>query len=381
MKNLLSVILVLILIMSCSKDEINEDTTPTSYDDLIVTSSVSQIGLDDAKVVLSTNIITPLGSTRTFFYKEFGTQSFLESTNGILTNLVSGKKYEAKARVTINGTDYDSQTLFFTTKGYLSDSEVYGEVDEFNKKFTITFVDGGQNVSEFVQPLVAYAKVGQDSVQVENISYVDNIISFEINADTQQFFENDTQYISNKEFTLGFFSGDYYQNLITPQSSINYDGEITNRWNFFNKKPRLDSYMNIENSDCLEPDNRKEVLDIQGKFWGLFTGPSLNTGTGTPNIPDNLTIRLTNINNPDIEKLYFINDLESIYEVYTQCDLEAFGMAHEIVDGAFTGFHSDNFLRLRFNKNFIITGNYNLTFAVEKENVTYTSDEFMVVID
>ena len=176
-------------------------------------------------------------------------------------------------------------------------------------------------------------------------------------------------------------SGDYYQNLITPQSNINYDGEITNRWNFFNKKPRLDSYVIIENSGCLESDNRKEIIDIKGKFWGLFSGASLNPGTGTPNIPDNLTIRLSNINNSDIEKVYFISDLEGIYDIYTQCDLEAFGMAHEIVDGAHAGFHSDNLLRFRFNKNYITAGNYKLTFAVEKDNVAYISDEFIVVIE
>lgn len=381
MKNLLYVILVLILITSCSKDETTEEVIPISYDNLIVTTSISQIGLDGAKVALSTNISTPPSATRTILYREYGTGSFLESSSGILTNLASGKKHEAKTRVTINGTDYDSQTLFFTTKGYLSGSEVYGDVDEFNKKFTMIFLYGGQNVSEFAQPLVAYAKVGQDSVQVQNISYVDNKISFEIDADTQQFFENDTEYISNKEFTLGFFSGDYYQNLITPQSNINYDGEITNRWNFFNKKPRLDSYVIIENSGCLESDNRKEIIDIKGKFWGLFSGASLNPGTGTPNIPDNLTIRLSNINNSDIEKVYFISDLEGIYDIYTQCDLEAFGMAHEIVDGAHAGFHSDNLLRFRFNKNYITAGNYKLTFAVEKDNVAYISDEFIVVIE
>jgi len=377
MKNLLHVILALCIVTACSKDDSTDDMIPISYDNLVVTTTVNEIGLDGAKISLSTNISIPTNATKTILYRENGAGSFQETNNELLTSLTSGKKHEVKTRVTINGNSYDSELEIFITKGYIAGSQIFADVDILNEKFHMLFLDGVQ--SEFAQPLVAYAKVGQDSVQVQNISYENNKLSFDIDAETQDFFENDAEYISNKAFTLGFFSGDYYQHIEPTLSEINYDGEITSRWNFFNKKPLIDSYTIIENSSCLGADNRKGLLDIKGKFWGLRSGASLTPGVS--NIPDNLTIRLTNINDASIEKVYFIVDHAGDSNVYIECDLEQFNLLHEIIDGANKGFHSDNYLRIRFNTNYIIPGDYKITFAAEKDNVVQISDELNVVIE
>ena len=393
MKSILYLFLAFFIFTSCSSeetfdetieetidyttDDTTEDVPSVNYDNLVVTTIVSNIGLDGANVTLSTSKAIPTVATKTILYRENGEVNFIETNNDVLANLTSGKKHEIKSRVTINGNNYDSKLETFITKGFMVDSEVFAEVDVLNKKFHMIFARGVD--SGFAQPLTAYAKVGNDSVLAQNVIYENNIISFDIDEETQVFFENDTEYIPNKSFTLGLFSGDYYQHFIPSHSNINYNGEITSRWNFFNKKPLLSSYNNTENSSCLGADNRKGLLDIRGKFWALSTSELINPGAD--NIPDNLTIRIKNKNNSNIEKVYTIEDFGGNSNVYFECDLENFNLMSEIVSAAYTGFHSDNYLRVRYNKNFILPGDYKITFAAEKNNVVYMSNELNVVIE
>ncbi|WP_405397599.1 hypothetical protein [Maribacter sp. Asnod2-G09] len=401
MRNLLYLTITLFILTSCSSDDVINDTTneitdnttdsstddtandsdndmtPVSYDKLVVTTTISKIGLDEATIKLSTNQTLPINATETILYRENGQEAFIETNNEVIVNLTSGKKHEVKTRVTINGNSYESGLQTFITKGYLASSQVFAEVDILNKKFDMIFAYGVE--SGFTQPFVGYVKVGNDSVPAENIIYENNKISFDINEETQIFFENDTEYIPNKSFTLGLFSGDYYQHFVPYQEDINYDGDITSRWNFFNKKPFLKSYNNTEYSSCLGTDNRKGLLDIRGKFWGFRSADASNPGVA--NIPDNLTIRLTNLNDASIEKVYTTADFTESSNVYFECDVEKFNLLREIIGGQYEGFHSDNYLRLRFNKDFITPGDYKITYAVEKDNVVYISDELTVVLE
>jgi len=383
MKNLLNVLLVLALLASCSKDEPGESPAPVNYDNLVVVTTVDQIDKEDARMLLTASMTLPVGVKRTFLYRPYGNEEFLENIGSLLIDLEQGKKYEVKTRVTIDGNDYDSDIVVFTTLGYHHGPEVHASVQEFNTKFRARFLQwGADDVTDFAQPFVAYVKVGQDSLPVEISNIGESEFTFEISEDTQQFFENDNEYIPNKEFTLGFFSNEYYQNLSTNGQKI-YDGVQTSTWTFFNKKPRIDSYLNHEHESCLEADGRKGLLDVKGRFWGLVTGPFTAPvlGSATNNIPDILNVRLTNNMDPSIEKVYFEVDLESLNTVYTQCDSEGMALWRLGIPDSDPGFHSDNLIRLRFNKNYITAGEYTLTVAVEKDNVAFISDQFTVVLE
>ncbi len=377
MKYLLCLILTLTVITSCSDDEMTSEMPSTEFNNLIVTTSVNTIRTDRATVAVSTNIPTPISAITKFLYREFGTESFLETTNTILANLEKGKRHEVKTRITINGVDYDSQLIPFTTLGIETNIQTVGNVEIANKRFSLTFIEEIQ-LEALAEPLVAYIKIAQDSILAENLRLEDNTFSFEIKEETQVFFENDMEYINHKAFSLGFFSGDYYRN-IEPDflPSVEYNGESTSSWSVTNKKPRLDSSVIFEKQICLDSNDRDGVIDIKGRFWGSQDGIIKDNSN---NIPDAIMVRLTNIDNPSIEKVYETEDLEDIFEIYKRCDIEAFGLIRAPINGR-VGFHYNNFLRLRFNKDVIIPGNYNVTFVVEKDNVVYISDALSVLID
>jgi hypothetical protein len=378
MKYLLYTIFTIVLLTSCSDDEATSETLLINYDNLVVTTSVKNIGLDAATLVLSTSETTPTATSKRFLYRVSGAENFTESNNAILTNLVQGKRYEAKTRVTIDGVDYDSEIISFVTIGFIADSQTLGEVRTLNKKFTLTFIEGVQ--STFAEPLTAYIKIGQDSIQVSAISYADNIMTFDIDKETQGFFENDTAYIPHKAFTLGLFSGDYYQNITPSFSAVKYDGKTRSQWSIFNKNPYLESYADFKNEDCLNSESRKVIIDITGKFWGDQFGDT----ESQPNSPDTITIQLTRLDNSGEEQVYSIEDTASISNINNSCDTSAFARIHNPTttsEGGNPGFHESNFVRLGVNTKVIMPGNYKLTFAVEKNNVIFTSNELNVSID
>ncbi len=239
-------LLFLPLLQSCSKDENNEikvvEQIELTITDIQLTSFSASVTWDRTT---NPNNLKPY-----IYYKKSLANEWTEvqTFQGKIENLESGSKYEAKAVMKENETAFESKITTFITPGFEQNGQLIGRVLEANSRYSINSNLTSTNFNE-AATLSGYLKVvGFDSVPLKKIEVFDDLtLHIELPDETQNYFEDDINFTSKKEFTIGLFSGEDYTEIsssfIYSEDSIYEEG--MRHFNIFNKTPRLNSLLSV----------------------------------------------------------------------------------------------------------------------------------------
>ncbi|MFD2565002.1 hypothetical protein [Aquimarina rubra] len=368
-------LLSFVSLLSCSSSDDTENTViPLEISNLQI--RISNISTESVNITLEYSASgTTTDLTEKVFLKKNEEQDFIEISPGNISNLERGARYRVFARVTNNEVSFDSTERTFITKGFQNSNDLSGFVKEVNQIYTV-FNNFSNSDFDAAAELSAYIKVGTDSIAVEKITIIDNQnLELEIVDNTllQQFFNmNASSYESAKEFTVGLFSGEYYQEIIE-SSQKTYEDVTYKGFSFFNLVPNFEEFV-IPATGCANTNNEDNFIVFKGDFWGRV----LNGNDTEINIPDEVIIQITNTNDSTIQSEY---TLANIYEVSgptlgVTCVQDRFQFLRELIGNAIPGFHWANQIYLRYDNNILIPGNYEISIEVAKGLNRYKSDKF-----
>lgn len=232
------------LLQSCSKDE-NNEIVPVEQIELKITN----IQLTSFSATVSWDRTTNPNNLKPYiYYKKSLANEWKEvqTFQSRIENLEQGTKYEVKAVMKEGDTFFESKTTTLITPGFEQNGQLIGGVLEANSRYSINSNLTSTNFYE-AATLRGYLKVvGFDSIPLKKIEVFDNLtLHIELPDETQDYFENDIDFVSKKEFTIGLFSGEDYTEIsssyIYSEDSIFEEG--MRHFNIFNKTPRLDSIL------------------------------------------------------------------------------------------------------------------------------------------
>lgn len=387
MKKIITLLFLILISISCSKDDSNTAESIVLPDAKI---KVESIELTTAKINLL-NVSYSKDYKISFQYKKSEDQTWIEAASENLTNLDKGKKYQAKITIKSATQTKESEIVSFTTKVLSGQFYSGGNVrDVVNQECSLLYdCQCVLTIDESKTPLSAYIKIGNDSLKVKKITFskVDEsslttssyYFKLELPENTQSFFDKDTEYNYLKNYTVGLFIGDFYTEIKESRTvgldpylvAKNYNfGEIK-LMSVFNKLPRFNSLSHSE----IQKD--KIALYFKGFFW---TSSGLTTNTST--VAKQTEFVITKANDPVFKKILMSNTtFTSPTCGYNSCDTEGFGLIHEI-NGYYIDFHQNNFALIRLYKTDFPTGDYNIEVKMtDKNDIDYKSEKFTFKIE
>jgi len=384
--NLLT-ILILFAFFSCSKEKSLDEENLSNINDVTgVTISISDINTTDINTdvkyqfsgVNDNDVITKI------LYRTLENSSYQEAEEGVLTGLESGKKYLIKGVVEINGSKKESEEISITTLGFHSDN-LRGELLNYDgnshsayddRKYSI-YNSSAKSDFEIAPELIGYFKVGNDSILLESIEVQSkNELIVTIPADSQNFFDNDTEYNIKKEFTIGLFSGDYYKEIVESRNtrSINFWIDDTNHFTIYNKVPFIEDVRSFENSTC------EGIEKIQFSIIGGFGGmPDTLIERRPENMYTSISITISKDNN--ILSVLDYDSLKLPGESY-DCTIEQY-QTFVGVSGNLTSMElTFNSIRVNLEASTYSSGNYSIEFkGIGFDDTSWNSNVFNFTIE
>ncbi|PWB21884.1 fibronectin type III domain-containing protein [Flavobacterium sp. HTF] len=390
MKKIFTLIFIAFVFIACSKDE-----SEKAEDAVLI---IPEVEIEVTGVNTTTAIVNLLNEsypntiTVKYLYRKNNEQTWTESKSGSLVNLDKGKKYFVKVRME-NGADFkESKEIPFTTIVFLEGNMGNGGhvTNTVNKECTIPIII----LPEFVEfdesktPLVAYIKIGNDSLKAKKASFVNvggdspySVTSFKIELpdNVQSFFDKDTDYNYLKNYTIGLFLGDSYIHIknsgvvgLDPYlESKDNNFPWVNLMSVFNKTPRFNKAYESQVS------NGKLALYFSGFFW---TSAGANSNVSA--VAKRNEFIITKSDDPNFSKVLASNESSSSPTCgYNSCDTEGFGFAHSI-NGYYFDFHFNNFVCIRTYKSDFAAGDYFIQAKMTDQNdEVFTSNKFAFKIE
>jgi len=385
MKKIFTLLFVISLLMSCSKDDSPE---PVKLQIPEIKISVAEIDITTAKI--NVNVPQSKDYVIKYLYRKKDEQTWTEINTGELKNLEKGKKYYAKIAIKSNTEVKESETIAFVTKVLPGQFYSGGNAtDAVNQICSLPFVSQSVlTIDEAKTPLSAYIKIGNDSLKVKNVTFnkVDESaglfrynFKLELPENTQSFFDKDTEYNFLKNYTVGLFMGDFYIQLKESNSvaldpylvAVNDNFGKINLMSVFNKIPRFNSISHTQ------VENDKIALYFKGFFW---TSSSRTTNTFA--VAKQNEFIITRANDAVFKKILVSNTSNTSASCgYNSCDTEGFGLIHAI-NGYYMDFHHNNFACLRVYKTDFPAGDYHIQVKMtDQNNKVFESNKFAFKID
>ena len=385
MKKIFTLLFVISLLMSCSKDDSPE---PVKLQIPEIKISVAEIDITTAKI--NVNVPQSKDYVIKYLYRKKEEQTWTEINTGELKNLEKGKKYYAKIAIKSNTEVKESETIAFVTKVLPGQFYSGGNAtDAVNQICSLPFVSQSVlTIDEAKTPLSAYIKIGNDSLKVKNVTFnkVDESaglfrynFKLELPENTQSFFDKDTEYNFLKNYTVGLFMGDFYIQLKESNSvaldpylvAVNDNFGKINLMSVFNKIPRFNSISHTQ------VENDKIALYFKGFFW---TSSSRTTNTFA--VAKQNEFIITRANDAVFKKILVSNTSNTSASCgYNSCDTEGFGLIHAI-NGYYMDFHHNNFACLRVYKTDFPAGDYHIQVKMtDQNNKVFESNKFAFKID
>ena len=385
MKKIFTLLFVISLLMSCSKEDSPE---PVKLQIPEIKISVAEIDITTAKI--NVNVPQSKDYVIKYLYRKKDEQTWTEINTGELKNLEKGKKYYAKIAIKSNTEVKESETIAFVTKVLPGQFYSGGNAtDAVNQICSLPFVSQSVlTIDEAKTPLSAYIKIGNDSLKVKNVTFnkVDESaglfrynFKLELPENTQSFFDKDTEYNFLKNYTVGLFMGDFYIQLKESNSvaldpylvAVNDNFGKINLMSVFNKIPRFNSISHTQ------VENDKIALYFKGFFW---TSSSRTTNTFA--VAKQNEFIITRANDAVFKKILVSNTSNTSASCgYNSCDTEGFGLIHAI-NGYYMDFHHNNFACLRVYKTDFPAGDYHIQVKMtDQNNKVFESNKFAFKID
>lgn len=274
-------LLLLALLQSCSKDDNNEITAVEQIE-----LTITNIQLTSFSASVTWDRTTNPNNLKPYiYYKKSLANEWKEvqTFQSRIENLEQGTKYEVKAVMKEGDTFFESKTTTLITPGFAQNGQLIGRVLEANSRYSINSNLTSTNFYE-AATLTGYLKVvGFDSVPLKKIEVFDNLtLHIELPAETQDYFEDDIDFVSKKEFTIGLFSGEDYTEIsssyIYTEDSIYEEG--MRHFNIFNKTPRLNSLLLVKPQFSCQ-----EMIRVvfEGSLWASEEDPFNFSELNIPN--------------------------------------------------------------------------------------------------
>jgi hypothetical protein len=380
MKKFLILALLTFTVISCSKSE-DEKTVNTVQNQKIEVTG-NYMNLVTLKLSYNTEPATYVPKKK-IFYRKKEDQIWTELPillTAELKNLEIGKRYYAKGVLEVDGKLTETETISFVTKAFDLGSSKGGErTDLYNRECNIYGFYFGAEFSKL--PLTAYLKIGNDSLKMKSVTkYSDFGLSFVLPDDTQSFFDKDTEYKYNKDYTIGISCGDYYteitasnKHLQNPYKYSESNGEkyYLNNMTLYNKMPYIYKLKHIQRPSICSSNNKQFlIVDFDGFFWGY---PDLSSNPY--NKPKDYKITITNVKHPELIKTFNINNYKKGNSDFSSCGEEGFNFEIELDN--YYAFHSANILRLWLDKSYFASGDYTAKIDfTDESNKIFESNKF-----
>ncbi|MFS4494577.1 hypothetical protein [Maribacter sp. 2308TA10-17] len=378
----ISILSLSLILVSCGGDKEDEINQPSDINDV---SNVSLALSEITTTTITTDIsyqfsgLNQSDINAKILYRLENETNYKESAEGILNDLEPGKKYLIKGLVEINGEQKESTELTFTTLGFYF-RDLNGTIENFeNRKYNIFNNSNQSNFTEAAD-LTGFLKVDNDSLMLENIEVVSDfqiIVTIPIN--TQTFFENDTNHIIKKEFSIGLFSGDFYTEITESTNGVTnrFWVEETNHFTVYNKIPFIDS-VDVSNSHiCSET---SVLLRVKGGLGGF---PNSFVYRLEESEYKSMTI-VVRSKEPNNNEILTILDYDSyvLNPSSFDCELEQFKTLEFSGSTVKSMAHTFNFAFVNLNKAKYPSGNYQIEFiGVSYKDETFSSNVFDFTIE
>ncbi len=365
----IKILLLSLILFSCSKED--------KEDQSVYLSDISNIVLDLYNLgttKVNTNINYQFSGPNTtevlkkVSYKLKGDDNYTEANEGIITGLKPGKKYLIKAIIEIGGKQKTSEEMTFTTLGFESTLLVGRVLDYENRVYSISNQSVSFNYTEAPE-LRGYLKVGQDSLELEKIEPF-NFGAFKITLpkNTQHFFENDSEHVIRKEFSIGLFSGDYYIEVTESVLENNSKFIIKNDKHFtiYNKTPFIDRV--LLHKPFLQEYTCEGIPKIKFSIHGGFGKQRGSLLSETQNILyEQISISFKRNESTNSEQLSIL-DYDSLASVSQNgidwlCNSEQYNSNGTLFDPTASMEHLVNSIQFSLNRDVYQTGNYQIQFS------------------
>ena len=367
--------LIVSFIVSCSSEEPNETSSIfTDFDINEVVLEIRNIQTNSATVYVSGTPVLE-NSIQIEFKKENST-NYQISNNYQLLNLERGTRYLVRAAIEVDDKILRTEAISFVTNAFqLPSSSLIGEMKVVNQEYNI--INLTENSDFLSAPeFEVFVKYENDSIRASNVQVInDSEIVFTIDDTSQTFFDNESsEYKLYINFSVILKSGDFMTEVST------FDDPNYNNYIIFNRTPNI-RYIAAQFRGYCQEDF--DIIEFIGYFWS-YNNYNIN-GNGNQNInivndeccfPDDINIRITNIDNPDITRTFF--SIDSQQEITSTCDISDQSGFLFLRDLGFTSnkFHFPNKLRLHLLNTYFIPGNYSIEFNIINNSNEYLSDKF-----